>query len=149
MANTLGSEQKKQLRAVLARQEGLLLTKAREGLELSMNRDRDGTGDSIDESNEEELLSTELRLRDREKMLLTKIRAAMQRLDEGSVNDCEDCDGPIGFKRLLVRPVTTLCIACKELREAQEAASEGPNGRRSGSGLPVLEDFGAELLELE
>ncbi len=125
----LSTEQYEQLADLLARQQSDLLTKARDGLELSMNRERDGGRDSLDESTEEELISTELRLRDREKKLLTKIRSAQQRLEERTINECEDCGEPIGFRRLTVRPVTTLCISCKELSEEQEAASEGPSTR--------------------
>jgi RNA polymerase-binding transcription factor len=122
----LNSQQYKQLADLLGEQQSDLLTKARDGLELSMNRERDGGRDSLDESTEEELISTELRLRDREKKLLTKIRAAQQRLEDKVINECEDCGEAIGFKRLIVRPVTTLCISCKELSEEQEAASEAP-----------------------
>lgn len=125
----LSTEQYEHLAALLARQQSELLVKARDGLELSMNRERDGGRDSLDESTEEELISTELRLRDREKWLLAKIRSAQQRLEIKAINECEDCGEPIGFKRLTVRPVTTLCISCKELSEEQEAASEGPTAR--------------------
>lgn len=125
----LSPEQYNQLAELLSRQQSELLVKAREGLELSMNRDRDGGKDSLEESTEEELLSTELRLRDREKWLLGKIRAAQQRLEEKIINECEDCGEPIGIKRLLVRPVTTFCISCKELSEEQEAASDGSSTR--------------------
>jgi DnaK suppressor protein len=125
----LSTEQYEHLANLLAQQQIELLTKAREGLELSMNRERDGGQDSLDESTEEELLSTELRLRDREKGLLAKIRAAQARLEQRVINECEECGEPIGFKRLLVRPVTTLCISCKELSEEQEAATEGSPAR--------------------
>lgn len=125
----LSKEQYDQLASILAQQQSELLAKAGEALELSMNRERDGGRDSLDESTEEELLSTELRLRDREKGLLAKIRSAQQRIEDRVINECEDCGEPIGYKRLKVRPVTTLCISCKELSEEQEAASEGPSAR--------------------
>jgi len=125
----LSTEQYEQLAVLLDRQQSELLAKAREGLELSMNRDRDGGRDSLDESSEEELISTELRLRDREKKLLAKIRSAQHRLETKAINECEECGEPIGFKRLIVRPVTTLCISCKELSEEQEAATDGPSAR--------------------
>lgn len=121
MSEKLSNEQVDRLRAELIRRRDEILQKARVGLELSMNRDVDRGRDSLDESTEEEILSTEFRLRDREKNLLAKILSAMERLDEGTINRCEDCEEPIGFERLLARPVTTLCIACKELRETQEA----------------------------
>lgn len=109
-----------------------LIAKAHDGLELSMSRtEQDNGRDSLDESSEEGLLSTELRLRDREKNLLRKVRAAQDRLLDGTLNECEDCGGPIGFKRLLARPVTTLCIECKEEREAEETA-QGDAPKRRG-----------------
>ena len=86
-----------------------------------MNRDRESFGrDSLDESTEEAMFSTELRLVDRETFLLSKVQDALARLRDGVIDECEDCDEPIGFKRLLARPVTTLCIECKEDREQNE-----------------------------
>ena len=42
------------------------------------------------------------------------------RLQAGEIDQCEECSEPIGFKRLLARPVTTLCITCKSAQEARE-----------------------------
>lgn len=64
--------------------------------------------------------SFELRIRDRERRLLTKIDEAIARIDEGSYGVCEDCGEEIGQKRLEARPVTTLCIDCKTLQETRE-----------------------------
>ncbi|MCK5800614.1 MAG: TraR/DksA C4-type zinc finger protein, partial [Deltaproteobacteria bacterium] len=55
-----------------------------------------------------------LRLADREQKLLKKIRQAVVRLNDDTINECESCGEEIGFRRLLARPVTTLCIVCKE-----------------------------------
>src|SRR5207244_2568607 len=110
-AKELTATQKEKLRETLMAERQRLLHSAREGLQFAMNRDRAAVGrDSIDESMEEELFSTELRLRDREKFLLAKIVGALDRLEKGTINECEDCAEPIGFKRLLARPVTTLCF---------------------------------------
>jgi DnaK suppressor protein len=87
-----------------------------------MNHERNIGRDSIDESMEEEIFSTEMRLHDREKFLLGKITKQMVRLDNGSIDVCEECGEPISFRRLLARPVTTLCIDCKEQSEKEEAA---------------------------
>ena len=98
-----------------------LIQSAREAVDFSRDRDRDRVGrDSLDESVEEWMYSTELRLKDREKFLLKKIQAAIERLETGTLDQCEDCDEPIGYARLEARPVTTLCIACKEDREKDE-----------------------------
>lgn len=61
-----------------------------------------------------------LRLRDRERKLLGKIKEAMKRIDNGTFGICEECGGEIDAKRLLVRPVTTLCIDCKTVAEEEE-----------------------------
>ena len=61
-----------------------------------------------------------LRIRDRERKLITKIDEAFGRIDDGSYGRCEECDREIGIARLRARPVTTLCIDCKSLQEAQE-----------------------------
>ena len=61
-----------------------------------------------------------LRLRDRERKLLSKIEDAFARLDDGTYGRCEECGGDIGIERLKARPVTTLCISCKSAQEARE-----------------------------
>ncbi len=61
-----------------------------------------------------------LRIRDRERKLLIKIRDALQRIEDGTFGICEICGEEISEKRLKARPVTTLCIECKEEQEARE-----------------------------
>ena len=125
----LTEEQNEKLRTALESERERILRNAQDGLAFSMNRDRNIGRDSIDESMEEEIFSTELRLRDREKFLLGKINSALERIAQKTINECEDCSEPIGFRRLLARPVTTLCIECKESRESEEAAADQSGGR--------------------
>ncbi len=61
-----------------------------------------------------------LRLRGREQRLLNKIEDAIERIDLGSYGKCDSCDEGINFKRLLARPVATLCIECKTEQEEEE-----------------------------
>jgi DnaK suppressor protein len=61
-----------------------------------------------------------LRIRDRERRLIKKIRAALQRLDDGTFGICDDCGEDIGVPRLKARPVTKLCINCKSKQEEDE-----------------------------
>lgn len=61
-----------------------------------------------------------LRIKDRERKLVTKIDEALKRIRDGEYGICEECDEPIGVERLKARPVTTLCIDCKAAQEAQE-----------------------------
>jgi DnaK suppressor protein len=118
----LTAEQTKEIRDRLQADLSRLGDHAQTALEFTMDRDRDRVGrDSMDESTEEEIYSTQLRLHDRETFFLGKIREAMRRLEAGTMDECEECSEPIGFKRLLARPVTTLCFECKSAREQVEA----------------------------
>lgn len=66
-----------------------------------------------------------LRIRDRERKLIMKIREAIQRIEDGTFGICEECGDDIAIARLEARPVTTLCIECKRRQEAVERAREG------------------------
>ncbi len=117
----LTEQQTATLKGQLEEDRRRILQNAEKALEFTMNRDRDMVGrDPMDESTEEALYATQLRLHDRETFLLGKIDEALRRLDAGTLDECEECGESIGFKRLLARPVTTLCINCKEEREREE-----------------------------
>jgi DnaK suppressor protein len=119
----LDDKQTAALRAVLEADRNRIAGRFKDALGFAMARDPETVGrDSIDASVEEGIYSTEMRLHDREKKLLSKIDGALERLEAGEIDECEDCGDDIGYKRLLARPVTTLCVMCKEDREAGEAA---------------------------
>ncbi len=61
-----------------------------------------------------------LRIRDREKKLIKKIRKAMDRIENNTFGVCEKCDEDISLARLKARPVTTQCIGCKTKEETVE-----------------------------
>jgi RNA polymerase-binding transcription factor len=62
----------------------------------------------------------ELRTRDRERKLISKIDAALARLDMGTYGYCEETDQPIGIRRLEARPIATLSIEAQERHERME-----------------------------
>lgn len=62
-----------------------------------------------------------LRIRDRERRLIKKIRGALQRMEDGIFGTCDDCGEEIGVPRLKARPVTKLCINCKSKQEEDES----------------------------
>jgi len=76
--------------------------------------------DPTDRASLESDRNFELRIRDRERKLIMKIREALERIDEGEFGICEHCEEEIGEARLKARPVTTLCIECKTEQERQE-----------------------------
>ncbi|MBW2609927.1 MAG: RNA polymerase-binding protein DksA [Deltaproteobacteria bacterium] len=61
-----------------------------------------------------------LRIRDRERKLIGKIKDALERIENGTYGICESCEEDISEERLTVRPVTTLCIECKTRQEEEE-----------------------------
>ncbi len=64
--------------------------------------------------------SIELRTRDRERKLIAKINAALERLADGSYGYCEETDEPIGVNRLDARPIATLSLEAQERHERME-----------------------------
>ena len=62
----------------------------------------------------------ELRIRDRERKLINKIKEALERIEDGTYGICESCEEDISEERLKARPVTTLCIDCKTKQEDEE-----------------------------
>jgi DnaK suppressor protein len=90
----------------------------------SMNQPREESfADPTDRATLESDRSMLLRIRDRERKLLSKIDEAFLRIDNGSYGQCEECGDEIGLARLKARPVTTLCITCKSAQEARERLS--------------------------
>jgi DnaK suppressor protein len=76
--------------------------------------------DPTDRASLESDRNFELRIRDRERKLIGKIREALERIEEGEYGLCESCEEEIGVARLKARPVTTMCIDCKTEQERQE-----------------------------
>jgi len=119
----LSQKEKNEIRKVLEEEQKRLSRTSQNALAYSMNHERNIGRDSIDESMEEEIFSTEMRLHDREKFLLNKVTKQLTRLEANEIDVCDECGESISFRRLMARPVTTLCIDCKEQAEREEAAA--------------------------
>lgn len=83
------------------------------------------SADPLDSSSMDADRSFTLRIRDRESKLINKIKAALDRLEEGEYGECDMCGEDIGVARLRARPVTTFCIRCKTKLENQEKLVSG------------------------
>jgi DnaK suppressor protein len=104
-----------------------LLTNRLEGLlneaektVTGMTNDKNTFPDPTDRANLETDRNFLLRLRDRERKLILKIKEALARIADGTFGICEECGEEISEERLKARPVTTLCIECKTKAEAEE-----------------------------
>jgi DnaK suppressor protein len=96
-----------------------ILTEAEKTIS-DMTDHTDNYPDPTDRASAESDRSFELRIRDRERKLLNKIKEAIERIDNGSYGICDDCGDDIAKERLDARPVTTYCIDCKTRQEQEE-----------------------------
>lgn len=119
---TLSQKDLKRFKKTLEDSRQALLDNARKTMELESNFDTDDLPDEIDQASSEYAQSMVFRLRDREKFLLRKIEKALARIEDGTFGTCERCEESISAKRLEARPVTTLCIRCKEEQEKKESS---------------------------
>jgi len=76
--------------------------------------------DVTDRASEETDRALELRTRDRQRKLISKIDSALKRLNEGTYGFCEETGDPISFKRLDARPIATLSLEAQERHERRE-----------------------------
>ena len=76
--------------------------------------------DLTDRASMETDRALELRTRDRERKLISKIDAALQRIEDGTYGFCEETNEPIGIRRLEARPIATLSLEAQERHERLE-----------------------------
>jgi DnaK suppressor protein len=107
-------------RTRLLSERAMLIARASRTLENDATYDPSDLPDEIDQATAEYGHSLEFRLRDREAYYLAKIDKALRRIEEGEFGTCELCEEPIATRRLEARPVTTLCVRCKEEQEMDE-----------------------------
>ena len=96
-----------------------LLNQADETVEELLDS-RENLADPLDRASAESDRIRTLRMRDRESMLIKKIRQSLEDIENGEYGVCEDCGEDISIERLKARPVTSLCIRCKTKRESRE-----------------------------
>ncbi|MBU0551832.1 TraR/DksA C4-type zinc finger protein [Myxococcota bacterium] len=115
-------EHRELFRERLLEEKAKLLRNAQRTLTKDMTLDQEDLPDEMDLATADYNQSLAFRLRGRERHLLEKITDALRRLEQGEYFWCSECEGFIGLKRLSARPVTTLCIRCKEKQEKRERA---------------------------
>jgi DnaK suppressor protein len=97
-----------------------MMEKNREAVN-SLTEVREQDPDTLDMAVNESNREFTLRLADRERRLMRKIRHSLECIGEGAYGTCENCGANITYKRLLARPVARLCIDCKTEAEQLEA----------------------------
>lgn len=77
-------------------------------------------GDEVDIVSNEKENQMDFRLKARNAVYLKKVRKSLQKIDDGTFGECEDCGSEISYNRLIARPTADLCIHCKEMEEKEE-----------------------------
>ena len=105
---------------ILIEEKQRILNNSKSALKNELVMSQDDLPDETDLAASEINQNLVFKLRDRERQLLIKIDEALGRMEEGTFGTCLDCEEAIEPRRLEARPVSTLCIACKERQEHRE-----------------------------
>jgi len=96
-----------------------ILRESRETLE-NLQEESQNHPDMADRASSESDRALELRTRDRQRKLISKIDAALKRIEDGTYGYCEETGDPIGIARLDARPIATLSLEAQEMHERRE-----------------------------
>jgi DnaK suppressor protein len=115
----MNEQQREYFRLKLLRWKEEILREARETL-LHLQNENENHPDLADRASSETDRSIELRARDRQRKLISKIDAALARIEDGTYGYCEETGEPISLRRLEARPIATLSIDAQERHERKE-----------------------------
>ena len=115
----MNDRQKEYFRDKLNEWKESILDESRETVK-EMQEDARNIPDVADRASEETDRALELRTRDRQRKLISKIDAALRRIDEDTYGYCDDTGNPISLKRLDARPIATLSLEAQERHERRE-----------------------------
>lgn len=96
-----------------------ILAESRSTIE-NLQHDTVALADLADRATSETDRALELRTRDRQRKLISKIESALRRIEDGSYGYCEETGEPIGLSRLEARPIATLSLEAQERHERRE-----------------------------
>ncbi|BBF91841.1 RNA polymerase-binding transcription factor DksA [Blastochloris tepida] len=115
----MNERQREYFRKKLLNWKDDILKESRETL-LNLQEENQNHSDLADRASSETDRAIELRARDRQRKLIAKIDAALDRLEDGSYGYCEETGEPISLKRLEARPIATLSVEAQERHERRE-----------------------------
>ena len=115
----MNERQKSYFRSKLIGWKNDILREARETLEV-LQQENANHPDLADRASSETDRAIELRARDRQRKLISKIDAALQRIEDNTYGYCEETGEPISLKRLEARPIATLSVEAQERHEKRE-----------------------------
>jgi DnaK suppressor protein len=121
----MNSTQREYFRRRLLSWKSELLSGSEEAIKQLQEEQRIPGPDLTDRASYENDLSLELHVQDRVRKLMDKIDAALLKIEEGTYGYCDETGEPIELKRLIARPVATLCLDAQERHERDERSCGG------------------------
>ena len=115
----MNERQREYFRRRLNRWKDEIIRESRETLH-NLASDSVPHADLADRASSEAERANELRARDRQRKLISKIDSALRRIEDGTYGFCEDSGDPISLRRLEARPIATLSIEAQERHEKRE-----------------------------
>ena len=115
----MNPRQREYFRQKLERWKEEILRESRETLE-NLQEESQNHPDMADRASSESDRALELRTRDRQRKLISKIDAALKRIEDGTYGYCEETGDPIGIARLDARPIAALSLEAQEMHERRE-----------------------------
>ena len=115
----MNDRQKEYFRRKLAGWRDDIIKESRETIQ-NLQEENSQHADLADRASNETERSLELRTRDRQRKLISKIESALKRIEDGSYGYCEETGEPISLKRLDARPIATLSLEAQERHERRE-----------------------------
>ncbi|HEV7328445.1 MAG TPA: RNA polymerase-binding protein DksA [Bosea sp. (in: a-proteobacteria)] len=115
----MNERQREYFRGKLLAWKEEILKEAKETL-VTLQSESENHPDIADRASSETDRAIELRARDRQRKLISKIDAALSRIEDGSYGYCEETGEPISLKRLEARPIATLSLEAQERHERNE-----------------------------
>lgn len=95
------------------------------------------SGDQIDQSQATRDQMLNIKLKGRENFFLRKLEVALERIDNGTFGECQDCGDHISLDRLRARPTASVCILCKEEQEREENHTSYEKRTHTGRGVEI------------
>src|ERR1700750_3237042 len=118
----MNDRQREYFRRKLISWKDEILRESRETL-AALQTENENHPDFADRASSETDRAIELRSRDRHRKLISKINAALSRLEDGTYGYCEETGDPIALRRLDARPIATLSVEAPERHERRERVS--------------------------
>jgi DnaK suppressor protein len=115
----MNPRQREYFRRKLENWKDEILRESRETLE-NLQEESQNHPDMADRASSESDRALELRTRDRQRKLISKIDAALKRIEDGTYGYCEETGDPITIARLDARPIATLSLEAQEMHERRE-----------------------------